>query len=395
MKINSPNVGRGDVGEAPSLRSRAGRPSGSLTTVLRGGRWGLHHFAYLRAVEEGVDARFAWERYLAFQGEAGASRAGALLDRLCSDIVAVLDRWPARREAVLASIETLRSAPAVAARAPLTLDDFVAERGIDPDFYTEAELLDLYRQERSPLLDVKLPATAVEPPAGTTRLSALRALEPLVAKAPSPKDKVEVWVAPRMSGLLGDVTVGQLSSAIMNLGPGWSRPIRGLGRVQALRLATWLDSTFRSGHVAALSVSRPPGRPQSTSQRPALAYLARRFGAVSSEALDDDAAWVEGWLAGRGSAIRQEVERFFLWLHCVQHSTRFQLRADTVTAYLDWATSLANEDGAWVRSTTFEHANPKWRPFRTALGPRASYNAAKVLHRFVGAVKQSAGPSGD
>jgi Phage integrase protein len=375
-------VTRGEIGRS------IGRPVGSLTGVLRGQRWGLHHFAYLRTVEEAVDARSAWDRYLSFQGHPapGPGHAAGMLLQLCADALAMVDRWPDRRQEVLAAVDTLHEAPPAARPPPLTLDEFVVERGIEVDFYTEAELLEFFHQETAPHPGMKVTATLVESSAASRRLAALRTLESLIAKAPSPRDHVKAWLAPRMARLVGGVTVEELSRTILTLGSAWHRPVRGLGTVQARKMAAWLDSAFGSGHEMALSTKRRAGRPRSGRTPLSLADLAQRAGA-RSDSLEDDAAWVERWLTGRGQETKREVERFFLWVHCVRRSCCFELRPEAVHPYLSWATGLSHSDNRWLCPTRFERADERWRPFHKALGQRAAHGAARVLLAFISAVQ--------
>lgn len=376
------------------LRKGRGRPKGSSTAVLRGTHWGLQHFAFLRSVEDGIDPASAWDRYLGFRGDSGQARGdpAAMLGVLCDDAIAMADRWRgAQRQAALAAVDTLRSTARAERPAPMSLEEFIVQEGIDPDFYTEAELIEQYQQATSPSPELKLRATMVEPSSAPARIVALRVLEPLIAKAPAGQDRLSAWLAPRMARLLGAGTVGELSRAMMGSGSAWPSVHRGVGRAQALRLADWLDSAFAPGHATALTSPRAAGRPRAKSaqSRPTLVALAERAGALVDESLEADAAWAAAYCLGRGAITRTEVERFMLWAWCVAGVGMSSVDAVCVERYLEWARRLTTADQDWVNPGGLERVDPRWRPFRKALGPRGEHNARAVLLRFVASARGS------
>ena len=57
-------------GRGSPLPRRRGRPRGAQTRLLStgAGELGRHHFAFLRALVDGIDLEHAWKRYLAFSG---------------------------------------------------------------------------------------------------------------------------------------------------------------------------------------------------------------------------------------------------------------------------------------------------------------------------------------
>src|SRR5688572_22779758 len=130
---------------------KRGRPPGSRSKVLAEGRQlGHHHFAFLRAWFEGVDLRRAWNRYMAFavdssDGRVIESTRAALLGAV---LAAGHQADRSRPELDLKrSLALIAREPFTPSTAPIpTLDDWVVSEGLDPDFYSEAELLQLYRE---------------------------------------------------------------------------------------------------------------------------------------------------------------------------------------------------------------------------------------------------------
>ncbi|MBS0305766.1 MAG: tyrosine-type recombinase/integrase [Proteobacteria bacterium] len=165
--------------QAERPMQRRGRPRGAKSRLLRegAGQLGRHHFAFLRALLDGIGLERAWELYLAFAGGAGDRRhIAARLRRT----VASVERAGAAHEssaALAVALPALRALPDFAAarsarragkaghiaedevgvglpdtRAPSpSLDSwrsqYCAACGIDEDFYTEAEWIALYGDE--------------------------------------------------------------------------------------------------------------------------------------------------------------------------------------------------------------------------------------------------------
>ncbi|HPP84014.1 MAG TPA: phage integrase family protein, partial [Rubrivivax sp.] len=165
--------------QAERPMQRRGRPRGAKSRLLRegAGQLGRHHFAFLRALLDGIGLERAWELYLAFAGGAGDRRhIAARLRRT----VAAVERAGAAHEssaALAVALPALRALPDFAAarsarragkaghiaedevgvglpdtRAPSpSLDSwrsqYCAACGIDEDFYTEAEWIALYGDE--------------------------------------------------------------------------------------------------------------------------------------------------------------------------------------------------------------------------------------------------------
>ncbi len=135
----------------PNRPRPRGRPRGSATQDLRQKHLGLPHFAFLRAWLQGFDLAQAWDRFLAFQGESGdlrhvrATRA-RLWMQLLDDAQALNDSLPPeqRIDDVLERLQSRESKPKLV-ELP-SLETFCSEQGLELDFYSEQELLQLMRE---------------------------------------------------------------------------------------------------------------------------------------------------------------------------------------------------------------------------------------------------------
>ena len=158
---------------------RRGRPRGAKTRLLRegSGELGRHHFAFLRALLDGVDLERAWKLYLSFTGGPSDRRHFAGRLRL---VVEAIERAGSTRGCVTelaVALPALRALPDFAVArtgrgagkaghidpvetkhglAPSTppspsleewRSQYCGSTGIDEDFYTEAEWLELYVEE--------------------------------------------------------------------------------------------------------------------------------------------------------------------------------------------------------------------------------------------------------
>lgn len=241
---------------------------------------GAHHLAFLRATFQGLDARTAWRRYLAFVDDEGADlrrleqrrtemltellrmaeAAGATqaADHPVNQARALLSQDLSTRgkaQAPLVSPGRIQPAPA---QALPSLDEFIEASGLDPDTYAESEWLALYRERYGLSQPVAmLPATAARPePAAAMldrravaeRVRALGVLAALVRPTPRPHDGLGVWIAPPTQARLqamGWRSIADLAGAVLRDGPAWWRNVPGLGVVRARALERWLAELHR------------------------------------------------------------------------------------------------------------------------------------------------------
>ena len=189
---------------SPTLKRLRARPRGSKAVVVRPGAdgraLGVHHVAFLRATLLGLDLRAAFERYLAF-GETSSDlrHVEARRRELLAQIVESGRRLALTKpdDAALArDVELLKlDAPAAKAVALPSLDEWVEAEGMDPDMWSQAELLAEYRAAFGLENPEQIEAAEGAADLVKERVKALNRLSALLAVAPKADDKVDAWFA--------------------------------------------------------------------------------------------------------------------------------------------------------------------------------------------------------
>lgn len=386
-----------------------GRPPGAKTAVLRAvGALGRHHFAFLRSTFLGVDAKRAWQRYLAF-GELSddrrhiARRQRALLQQVL-DAGQEINRTLPDAERIDADLALLARPPAVGTAVPLpTLEEFAAAQGLDRDFLSEAEL----RQEYLDFYQVDSTPSPAPPAAAEAPVRALHRLEALLARAPAAADPLALWCAPALAQRLraaGIGTLGALADTVRAWGAGWHRRVRGLGAARAATLLDWLaphalafdrplpDAALapapRALRLATLRrIEQPPRHAVVPLERLALPPALAGGGAFATGQPNhlgaaDDLQAVRAWLALHADrpstwrAYRKEAERFVLW--CA-HVRRKPLSGVDSTDGAAYRAFLADPPTDWVQPVAVPRDDPAWRPFRGPLQPASQRYALQVV----------------
>lgn len=399
----------------PGMRRRPGRPRGSRTRLLRDARpLGRHHFAFLRAVLQGLDPRQAWKRYLAF-GEAGggdARRAARmqreLLKQVQDDALALKAGGAAAGERARAVAALSQPAGGRTVALP-DLQAFAQAQELDAADGSEAELLRAYREHHG--LDT-LPDEGARPVAPNAALQALARLEPLLARSPDPDDPVALWFAAALARRLegaGLKTLQDLVRAANALGPRWHRRVPGLGAARAAGVLDWLRPASTRWGEPLQDAAQAPRQRSAVQRRAALAAVLapprfalvplERFAAPSRLAggasapgrfatrmpnhlgATDDRHALEAWLLQYADqpatlrAYRKEAERFYLW--CLLERGKPLSSVDSVdcAAYRDF---LRHPPPGWCCDGVVPRDDDAWRPFRGPLQP-ASQRAALVV----------------
>jgi site-specific recombinase XerD len=455
------------AGQGARAKERRGRPRAAATAVLAaGGALAAQDLALLRAWAQGVPAT-GGARYLQGAQREGAAAARAarehlaqLLERMAAAARELPD--PAERERALqllgqagtalpaaapgdgaahgelGATTTLPLAPAPApapasappARARLTLEEFAAR--FDPDMYSEAELIELYEQERGGA-EADLAATApvpsaqqraasdkgvasgedlpllerpvsLERPVFLERLALLERLAPYLAGRPSGRSLLAAWLRPPLAGAISHAldapTVGALAERIAERGPAWWRAVPGLGRVRALRVQQWLAA---QGEQIGLTLHQPAGTPAQRLQQgqAALAPLAqlawpahlqghegsfRGSGTNTLGAACDPqalAAWVRIHLADKSEATRRvylrALERLVLWAICERQLALSSLTSAEFAAFRDF---LAAPPAHWCGRERVVKGSASWRPLRGPLSTLAVMQVMGVVQQM-------------
>lgn len=391
----------------------------------------LGHFAFMRAVVQGLDTRAAWDRYLRIEGEHDDIRnVRRMIAWIRDEFAAAAKRFDRFGTARLVQIDATR----LADRAPVlpSLDDFAAARGLLE--FSEAEQLEQYeaqygsrtqRQSRRARLIAR-------------QLEALAWLERLVAQPPQSGDAAASWLHPDLAAHLeaaGVFTVRQLVERINGLGMRWWTGIRAIGAAKAERIMDWLRAHEASiglpigAHVqvkrsklyphelarvvprataivplekfivpaelnGASGLYRAPQRlclMRATTDYEAIliwirskhglapqrkALLQRQRG-IDPAAPEGPMAWLD-YLSHTQRAYRREAERFLLWA-IVQHGKPLSsMTLDDCEAYCRFLADPAPAE-RWCGPRAREKWSPLWRPFEGPLSPRAQRQAVTIL----------------
>jgi len=404
---------------SPAPKRPRGRPRGSKAAVVRPGAEGravgVHHVAFLRSTLLGLDLRAAFERYLAF-GETTADlrHVEARRRELLAQVVEAGRRLALAKPddtALARDVELLKldAAPARAVALP-SLDEWVAAEGMDPDMWSEAELLAEYQAAHG--LDNPEAIEAAEGAADLVkeRVRALNRLSALLAMAPKADDKVDAWFARPVVLRLrnaGVVTLENLYQLVNVYGFRWYGKVRGFGARRAALVVAWLRAQSETVNLALRDGLDEPKSHRAlrlgTSSSQLIAQP--RYGLVPLERLalpssllgldgvfrshlpnsleaKDDLQAITRWLSrydertSTQRSYRKEVERFVLWMTSVQKKPVSSASALDCQAYRGF---LAAVPATWVNAAPVERTDPMWRPFRGTPSPSSQKQALVIV----------------
>ena len=408
---------------------KAGRPKGSIAKVMQEARaLGVHHFAFVRSSILGLDLAEAFERYMAWSETTTDLRyVQNRRDALLKQIIEAGRQYDATLSGgakITNLLDLLRSdaRPKPAVVLP-SLDEWIEAEGMDPDMWSEADMLDEYKAAFG--LDN---ADAQEAGAGHKdvvgdRVRALNHLETVLSVIPAATDRLESWFAKPVVKVMRNVgllTLGDLVRFINVYGYRWHSQMKGFGVVRAKQVLTWLileqdhlnlliSGTVhepKSKHELRLSGLVPAvGAPQGLAQfgagtlvrsglarmqaTPELAgergdfrsHMANTLGAKNDlEAVD---IWL-GRYAEKPStqrSYRKEAERFLLW--CAQE-LRKPLSSVTAPDVMKYRAFLQAVPSTWIQKIPLKRTDPAWRAFRTQPSPASQKQALVILQTLYG-----------
>jgi site-specific recombinase XerD len=209
------------------------------------------HFAFMRAVVQGIPLLDAWQRYLPNETRLGAktsAAAGRFVDRPDERLV---QHTVERIREEFAALSRREHEPGTA-----RLLEFDFRRLLDPgpalpsleDFAVERQLEDLSQAEQTAAYEERYRADLARARRRgrlmQRQLEALKWLEGLVAQPPRAGDAVVSWLATSLGGHLqvADIfTIAQLIDRINGIGRRWYSGINGIGAVKARRIEAWLN----------------------------------------------------------------------------------------------------------------------------------------------------------
>ncbi len=462
---------------------RRGRPRGAKTRLLRegSGELGRHHFAFLRALLDGVDLERAWRLYLSFTG--GPSDRRHFATRLRLVVAAIEHAGEARGcgselAVALPALHALPdfavakagrgagkaghiSTPEVALRPASSQppspsleewrSQYCGATGIDEDFYTEAEWLELYGEEfgedaaagqtgagkaghlaapPSPALSATTHSRLVEgsSAAAAPRLSAtqrkavveaLAALERVLSREACLEDEAGFWLGsgiPRDLAKVGVKSLGDLVNYINIYGFRWHRRVPRMGVVRARRLLEWLDPIAEAGGRPFKESARRPETDLALLRRRELAgrgvagaepfalvpivdgalsdALSGRQGAFRSHeanvwGAETDVQAISQWLSRYQGQTRRDYTRIAerFYLWCI-HVRRKALSSLQEPDLQAYQAFLAAPPADWVQERKVRREDASWRPFRGPLGRNSQRHEFTVLGSMFSAMHE-------
>ena len=412
---------------------KPGRPLGSKAVVVQDVRsLGIHHFAFVRSSLLGLDLREAFNRYLAWSETTTdlryiQNRRDALLKHII-EAGRHLDATLPEQSRITRQLDLLRSDAEHKSAAVLpTLEQWVESEGMDPDAWSEAELIAEYKAAFG--LDN---ADAMEAAAGLRdaagdRVRALNHLETILSVTPAATDRLDSWFARPVVLCLRNVgllTLGDLVRYINVYGYRWHGRVKGFGAQRAQQVVAWLRmqyehlnmlindsvrepkskrdlfrssqgvltlsttesrfSEFGQGTLVQIGLNRIQGSPSlAGGQGEFRSHMANTLNATN------DLEAVNAWLAyyqekpSTQRSYRKEVERFMLW--CAQELKK-ALSSVTSPDYLKYREFLADVPLSWIHSAPVQRTDPMWRAFRGQPGPASQKQALVIIQTMFGAL---------
>ena len=365
------------------------------------------HFAFMRALVQGLDERASWDRYLRLEGEHTDLRT---VRKTIAWIRAAFAA-AATRENRPGTGRLIRLDPQrfVATPAQPSLAEFAQEQGLED--FSEAEQIEAYEAHSSAgQRDVR---SSRRGRLIARQLQSLRWLQDLVAQAPHPGDRVTAWFNPSLAARLeraGVSTLFALVERINGIGARWWVQVPGVGAGKGARILEWLQENeaelgLHIGLHVAQSRRQLPASilsavvPAATDIRPYEKFLlpvdldgsAGRFRGQPEKCLlmaanDHEAigAWLAAKRPGEGvgalsstqRAYRKEAERLLLWAILERHKALSSL---TVEDAIDYRSFLAAPPQSWCGPRHHQRWSPLWRPLEGPLAPAALRQAMIIL----------------
>ena len=357
------------------------QPSRSTVFVRR---LGLHHFAYLRAIAEGLDLQDSAKRYLGIKHGHEAKTA----HHQTVDAVRALARR--RQESAWRLIGiTIKVQPG---STPPTVDEFCQARELDG--WSQTEIMEMYHEA--------YPADRKLSRRGRLRerqLQLLRHLEGLAAEQPRATDLVSGWfdevTANKLIGA-GMISLGDLNAKI-SVGGRWFSALPAIGQAKAHRIATHLamliprdirpvKPLFSLSSRPSLFASTTPFIAPSPAGTPALFESGGVLTCVlpSSSLLQarHDLDAVQAWIKARAGSVstakvyQREASRLLLWLQ--YECAGATLSQMSVNLCGDYMAFLQNIPATWISRESAKPGTPGWAPFRGPLS-HTSHRQAIVI----------------
>ena len=418
----------------------AGRAELAGASAARRRKLHVGHFAFMRAVVQGIDVRSSWDRYVRVEGEGSDQRlVRSTIAWIRDEFAAAAKREDRHGTARLVRIDISKIADG--SHELPSLEAFAESRGIEE--FSQTEQTTAFeaeygkasaRQKRRAKLIAR-------------QLDALRWLEGLIAQSPRAGDAVAAWLNPALANHLeaADIfTLAQLVERINGIGRRWYASIKAMGEGKAQRIVEWLrELESPHGHSIELQLGRHVVLPRSKLyahelqavvapasdirplekfivpaeldgtrglyRRPQaqcllkatndyyaiLAWLRSKHGLTPDQkanlkarrrqrdtGVEQGLDWLQA-LSNTQRAYRKESERFLLW--AVTHKGK-ALSSMSNEDCIEYREFLADPQprSRWCGDRGRERWSPLWRPFEGPLSASAQRHAVTILKNLYG-----------
>lgn len=406
VSITESDTGQGIDSSAPG--QGAGRsqrdPASRRTTPPTSRRLHLGHFAFMRAVLQGLDTRASWDRYLRLEGDPGDARVVRQTIQWIRDEFAVAARRFSRHgTARLVLIDASRVADKQMTLP--TLDEFSDLHQLHG--FSHAEQLEQYEEHYGKATQRQSRRSRLL----ARQLDALHWLEGIAVRPPQPADAVAAWLHPDLAARVegsGILTLQQLAEYINGIGRRWWAGIPAIGVAKAGRIEDWLR---QQQPALGLSIGAHVARNRSTLGREDLLQVMPRATAIVPfdkliipPALDgssgvyrapigarlidphNDREAVLAWLDNRAPDARshtrraylKEAERFMLWAVVKRKKPLSSMTTEDCLTYCRFLENPAPSE-LWCGRRGREKWSPLWRPFEGPLSIRAQRQTITIL----------------
>jgi site-specific recombinase XerD len=388
------------------------------------------HFAFYRGYLNGLDIGALARRYLVMDPNSAPAAEDLRLARSCLEwirrqLVIAAQRASTPTAARLIALRPERLNIQSAAAKP-TLEQFREEKDPDGDGYSEAELIELFKEEYGASTGEDRLLERNERLRKKQR-DALARLEAAVAADPKLGDRVDGWLDPVLAKRLQDAgipTLYALVDLINRYGRRWYRTVPRVGETAADLIVAWLreDAVERALGVQIYGpglTERPRSLSLTTLPVPARFSLAplelfhapseldgsvgtnRAQGPCPLDA-DNDLAAIHAWLKARCSPdskhtlrlYRKEAERFLLWSIFEKQKPISSLSVEDCSDFRDflamlgqpaaadkdrnWSSRFKLPESTWIGKKGERRGSEFWKPFAGPLTP-SSQKTALVL----------------
>ena len=410
--------------------------STSTRSATRRRKLHVGHFAFMRALVQGIEPQVAWAHYLRAEGQSHDVRlVRSTVQWIRAEFAAAARREDRHGTARLVRLDAAKL-PEPTAALP-SLETFAEEAGLEDA--SQAEQIEAYEARYGRAAQ----RLARRGKLIARQLEALRWLEGLIAQAPRAGDAVASWLTPNLAAHVENAdlfTLAQLVDHINGIGRLWYRSVKGLGVAKAALVVAWLSEHERSvGMAVGLHVARArtqllkselgvvvrpasairpleklivPAeldgsaglyrRPQAqcllkatNDHQAILAWLKSKHGLTPDQktalragrrhrdlGVDVGLDWLSS-LSHTQRAYRKEAERFLLWAIVQRRKALSSMTNEDCT---DYRAFLADPQprSTWCGPRARERWSPLWRPFEAALSPSAQRHALSILKNLYG-----------